>query len=521
MVYLALIYHMHQPYYKNLLTQGADVPWVRLHGTKDYLDMPMLLEKYPHLRATFNVVPSLLEQIEDYANNTVKDKFLELSRKSADHLSQDDKKFMLERFFSTNRDKVISLFPRYLELYWKREDKKPFEAQDFLDLQVWFNLAWIDPHFRRSMPELKRLVGKGRFYSEADKRLVIDKQLEILAKIIPYYRSAMERGQIEVSLTPYYHPIMPLLYDTSIAKEADLKTALPKQQFSYPQDLAAQVDSAVSFYRERFGVAPAGMWPSEEGVSEHILTYIMKAGFKWIVTDEAILFRSLKRKKRNTRLLYQPHLLKRKDGELGIVFRDRNLSDIIGFMYQAWKPQDAAADFVKHLENISNAFKDNDVLVTIAMDGENAWEYFTDDGYPFLEEFYKRISEARFVKTTTINDYIQKFRPALRIPRLAAGSWIYGKFGKWIGNPHKLKAWEWLAQARKDLQTAVDSGHLKQEQLRLAWKQIYILEGSDWFWWYGEDPTADFDKLYRMHMSNLYSLIGKEAPAYLSSPLTP
>lgn len=521
MVYLAIIFHMHQPYYKNLLTREASVPWVRLHGVKDYLDMPLLLEKYPNVHLTFNMVPSLLEQIEDYTNNTIKDLFLELSYKPADQLTEEDKKFILDRFFSIHRDQVIAFFPRYYELFWKKEDKKSFTTQDFLDLQTWFNLAWIDPHFRRTMPELAHIINKGRGYTEEEKRIVLDTHRQILAKIIPYYKQAVARGQIELSVAPYYHPILPLLYNTKIAKEANPKTVLPKQQFSFPEDAQAQIKAAVDFYKDRFGHAPAGMWPSEEAVSEHIIDYMVAEGIKWIVTDEAILFKSLKIKKRNTKFLYQPHLLKREEGELNIIFRDRNLSDLIGFSYQNWKPADAAADFIKHMEEISSAFKGTDVLVTIAMDGENAWEYFRDDGYPFLESFYQGLSTSEHVKTVTVSEYLSRFKSQHEIKRLAAGSWIYGEFGKWIGNPHKTKAWEWLACARKELQAAVNSGHLKGEQLSLAWKQMYILEGSDWFWWYGEDPTGDFDRLYRLHMTNFYSLIGKESPAYLAAPLAP
>jgi alpha-amylase/alpha-mannosidase (GH57 family) len=514
MLHLAFIFHMHQPYYKDLLTQESGLPWVRLHGVKDYLDMVQILEKFPKIKQTFNVVPSLFEQVEDYNNGKVKDKYLELSRKPAAELSKHEQEFILRNFFSINNEKVISTFPRYYQLHYKKHHHLEFLTQDYLDLQLLFNLAWIDPSFRQNIPELKKIALKERFFSEQDKAIVLDKQLSILKEIIPAYCLYQQKNQIEISVTPYYHPILPLLCSTSAAKEANAKTVLPKEEFSYPQDAKDQIDNAVKYYKERFGCLPQGMWPSEEGVSEQILPFIINSGINWIVTDEAILFKSLKAKKRDTKLLYQPHLLKRKEGQLNIVFRDRNLSDLIGFSYHRMKEAEAVNNFMLHLENIHKTFKNKDVLVTVAMDGENAWEYFRNDGHDFLELFYKHISEAPFVKTTTVSEYLKDNPAESEIKHLSPGSWIYGEFGKWIGNPYKVKAWEWLLQARK----AINETKNPKE---LAWKQMYILEGSDWFWWFGEDPDGSFDRLFRLHLANFYKLIDKEPPAYLSKPLTP
>ena len=492
------------------------MPWVRLHGVKDYLDMVKILEKYPKVHQTFNLVPSLVEQLEDYGKRNIKDKFLELSYKRACELSKPEQDFLLENFFKINISTVIAIFPRYYELYFKHLAKKEFSTQDFLDLQVWFNLAWLDPSFRQTA-ELDNLVKKARYFSEEEKCLVLDKQAEILEDVIPIYKQFSERGQIELTTNPYYHPILPLLYSTNLAREANPKTRLPKITFAYPQDCQAQIEGAVDFHKQRFGAAPEGMWPSEESVCEHILTYIIQAGIKWIVTDEAILFKSLKSKKRDPHLLYQSYLLKRKEGDLNIVFRDRNLSDLIGFVYYSWKAKDAADDFIRHLKNISDAFKGKDILVTIAMDGENAWEYYPNDGHDFLDSLYQRLSESEFVRMVTISEYLRLQPAKPEIKRLAAGSWIYANFGKWMDNPYKAKAWDYLAQARKELQDLVEQGVSIDP---LAWKQMYIAEGSDWFWWYGEDH-GDFDRLFRMHLSNFYTLIRKDPPEYLKKPLTP
>jgi len=514
MLNLAFIFHMHQPYYKNLLTQESGLPWVRLHGVKDYLDMVQILEKFPRIKQTFNVVPSLFEQVEDYNNGLVKDKFSELTKKPAAELNKSDKEFLLQNFFSINRERVIATFARYYELYLKKQRAQEFSTQDYLDLQLYFNLAWIDPSFRQNIPELKKISAKERFFSEEDKHIVLDKQLLILKEIIPTYCIYKKTNQIEISVTPYYHPILPLLCSTNIAKEANKKTILPKKEFNYPLDAKEHIDSAVEFYKQRFGGQPEGMWPSEEAVSEHILPFIIESGIKWIVADEAILFKSLKMKKRSSKLLYQPHLLKRKKGELSIVFRDRNLSDLIGFNYHSMKETDAVNNFMGHLENIDKAFKGKDTLVTIAMDGENAWEFFRNDGHDFLELFYQRISESDFVKTTTISEYLKTNPAKNEIKRLSAGSWIYGEFGKWIGNPSKVKCWEWLTDARKALEQASRKSDAPLNELTL--KQMYILEGSDWFWWAGEDPDGSFDRLFRLHLINFYKLLNQAPPAYLN-----
>ncbi|PIS34457.1 MAG: glycoside hydrolase family 57, partial [Candidatus Omnitrophica bacterium CG08_land_8_20_14_0_20_41_16] len=498
MLYLAFIFHMHQPYYKNLLTGESSLPWVRLHGVKDYLDMVEILEQYPQIHQTFNIVPSLIEQLEDYTNRTVKDTFLELSYKQSQDLTQEDKNFILKEFFSINKETVISLFPRYYELSLKRQKKSEFNTQDYLDLQVLFNLAWIDPSFRQKFKALRKIVAKGRFFTEKDKYAVLDTQLIILEEIIPGYKKAQERGQVEFSVTPYYHPILPLLCTTNSAKEGNLRSRLPEAEFKYPQDAKEQIDSAVKFYAEKFGVKPCGIWPSEESVSERVLPFITESGINWIVTDEVILFKSLKKKKRDTNLLYQPHLLNREEGALNVVFRDRNLSDLIGFVYYNWKAEKAVDDFMNHLEDINKAFstkggsayggKSENILVTIAMDGENAWEYYANDGHDFLGLLYQRLSESKTIKTTTVSEYLKNHPAKSKIKRLASGSWIYGNFNKWMDNPYKAKAWDWLLAARQEL----------EQTNKLALKQMYILEGSDWFWWYGEDPDGAFDRLFRM-----------------------
>ncbi len=518
MLYLAFIFHMHQPYYRNLLTGESPSPWVRLHATKDYSDMVLILEKFPKIKQVFNLVPSLLEQIEDYAKDELKDYYQLLSYKKIDELTPAEKDFIYHNFFKINPEKVIFLFPRYYQLYLKMVNEESFSNQDYLDTVVWFNLVWIDPYFRQNIPQLKELVRKARFFSEEDKITVLEIQKKIVADTICVYKKFSESGQIEISITPYYHPILPLLYNTKTALDANPKTAIPKEKiFHYPQDAQAQINNAVKFFKERFGRAPAGMWPSEQAVSQHILPFIAQAGINWIVTEEALLFKSLRRR-RTGKLLYQPYLLEVKGERLNIVFRDRNLSDMIGFVYHRWRTEDAVNDFMYHLENIAKSFGSQDCLVSIAMDGENAWEYYLNDGHNFLQALYERLSEAKFLKTTTISEYLNTHPAKSALKKLKPGSWINCDFTKWIGNPYKNKAWGYLTDARKILQQIKDT--LPEEKQALAWKQMYILEGSDWFWWYGEQ-NPEFDMLFRMHLSGFYRIIGQEVPAYLNSPLEP
>jgi alpha-amylase/alpha-mannosidase (GH57 family) len=516
MIYLSFIWHMHQPYYRDLATNEFYLPWVRLHAIKDYLDMVKILENYPRIHQTFNLVPCLIEQIQAYLPagqagvDGAQDRYQAHSYKRALELNDQEKHFIKEHFFSSHLSNIIALYPRYLQLYHKKQREEEFSIQDYLDLQVWFNLAWFDPSSKKSIAELKNLIAKARDFTEYDKQVVLKQQLELMKEILPTYKRFQDSGQIEITTTPYYHPITPLLFNSNIAKEANRAAHLPDPGFAHPEDAQAQIKQAVDSYQNVFSRQARGMWPSEEAVSEHIIPYIIDAGIKWIITDEEILFRSLK-KKRDPRLLYRPHLLKREGGDLAILFRDRNLSDLIGFVYHGLTEHAAVADFIGHLHNIAKIFKGADCLVVIALDGENAWEYYRNDGWDFLTHLYKCLSADKLIQAVTVNEYLQRFPAKGNIKRLSAGSWIYGNFNKWLGQEQKNKAWEYLAMARAELAKL-------PENLEKAWKQIYICEGSDWFWWYG-DNNADFDYLFRKHLSNFYKFIGKEPPEYLNKPI--
>lgn len=511
MIYLAFVLHMHQPYYKNLATGEAELPWARLHGIKDYLDMALLLDEFPSIHQTFNVVPSLLEQIEEYASGQLTDKYLRLSYKKAADLTSEDKLFIREHFFSADLNRIVGTHPRYYHLFLHKHSDYDFSEQDYLDLQVWFNLAWFDPRFRQDIPELRGLVKKSRYFTEEDKKVVLDKQFDVLKQIIPTYKKYQEEGRIELSVTPYFHPILPLLFSSFSGRDANPHITLPQSVFSHPEDAIWHVDAAVEFYKQKFGLAPRGMWPSEQAVSHEILPMLMKAKLNWIVTDETILWKTCRKVKRDGRLLYRPYLLKIKDASMAVVFRDRYLSDLIGFEYQNWRTKDAVDNFMHHILKIKEYFGENDCLLTVALDGENCWEYYRNDGRDFLKLLYARISETSYVKAVTVSEYLKEKGVHHHLPTLATGSWIFGDLNKWMGHPAKNKAWEYLTEARN----ALSAEHLKDERIM---KQMHALEGSDWFWWYG-DKHKSFDRLFRLHLKNLYEMIGKRPSVNLDEPI--
>lgn len=502
---------MHQPYYKNLATGEAVLPWARMHGVKDYLDMALLLDDFPKMRQTFNVVPSLLEQLDEYAKGELTDSFFKVSCKKTADLTAKDKKFIKKNFFSADYRRMILPHARYDELYKKNEKHSEFTAQDYLDLVIWFNLVWLDPRFREEMPELRRIIEKGRGFSESDKQIVLDSQLDIIKRILPAYKRLQDEGKMEISVTPYFHPILPLLFSSFSAQDADKDTPLPKIIFSHPEDARWHVKAAMDYYCEKFGKNACGMWPSEQAVSREILPMLSSCGINWIVTDEGMLWKTVKRVRRSGRLLYRPYLLKAGSSTLTVVFRDRNLSDLIGFQYQHWKPKDAVDNFLGHLEKIDDYMKSDNALVTIALDGENAWEYYDNDGADFLKELYSKISDSKFIRSTTINDYLKRYPVKHSLPTIATGSWINGDLRKWMGHTSKNLAWEMITEAR----SLIKGSCIDDEKIM---KQMYALEGSDWFWWYS-DKSPSFDKLFRLHLKNLYSFLKVKPARNLNIPL--
>jgi alpha-amylase/alpha-mannosidase (GH57 family) len=525
---------MHQPFYKDLVTGEYILPWVRLHAVKDYYDMAAVLDRFPEVKINFNLVPSLLLQIEDYVNNKVTDTFLDLTLKEPKDLSLDDRIFILQNFFMANWDNMVKPYPRYQDLLLKRgrfispaelaKVALRFSAQELLDLQVWFNLTWFGFISKHEDPVVKELIGKGRYFTRDDKHAVIDKQMEIMRRVIPKYKELEDRGQIEISTTPFYHPILPLLCDSGVAKEAMPYAKLPGSLFRHPEDAEAQIRAAVEFHQQRFGRKPRGMWPSEGSVSEEIMPLIARAGVKWAATDEAILERTLHKIEMRSRTLsagelYQPYLIEHDGEAVSLLFRNHFLSDQIGFVYYRWSVRDAVTDFTAHLNNIRVSLPEDGskYLVSVILDGENAWEYYRDGGREFFEAFYGRLQNDPMVKTVRVSDYLEANPPRKKISRLFAGSWINNNFKIWIGHDEDNEAWDHLNQARLALESATGG------DIKTAWQEIYVAEGSDWCWWYGDDHSSEndaaFDALFRRHLKNVYNLIGRPHPKELDIPI--
>ena len=532
-IYIAFVWHMHQPYYKDLATGKYEMPWARLHATKDYHYMVELLDQYPNIKQTFNLVPSLLSQIEDYALNNATDHLMELTEKRADELRPEDKTAVLWNFFMSNWDNMIKPYPRYFELLAKRgyfisQKELPglaakFTVQDYLDLQVWFNISWLDPLTIAKSPEIQQLMAKGKKFTETDKQLVVARQKKLLKEIIPKYKEVMERGQIELTTTPFYHPILPLIFDSSIAK-----VSLPRNnmsfKFSSPEDAEEQVRRAVEYHEKKFGVKPSGMWPSEGSVSEDIIPLVARHGIKWIATDEEILMQSLGTFDRKNNHLYKPYIAKKDGAEVSMIFRNKELADAIGFIYSKWDADSAVNDFIGRIHDIANSSNTENPLISVILDGENAWEYYKNNALDFFNVLYRRLSDDARIKTTTVSGYLEKFPPKEVLPKLYPGSWINHDFYIWIGHEEDIKAWDYLYRVKQDMDTWKHEIKAKDpEAYEKMMQELYIAEGSDWTWWYGDDHSSvqdeEFDRLFRKHLANIYEFAGKEVPPYLFTPV--
>jgi len=543
---IAFLWHMHQPLYKDLVTGTYQMPWVRLHATKDYYSMVTMLDQFPSVHVTFNLVPSLLVQLEDYASANATDAFLDVSRKDAELLEPEEKEFVLYNFFMANWDTMVKVFPRYNDLLEKRglhfaparakEVASTFSASDFRDLQVLFNLVWINSSIRRGDEALRRLVAKGANYTEDDKALVLDKQAEIVGSVVRKYKEALSRGQIEITTTAFYHPILPLLFDTLLAEEARPGTPMPKVRMRHPEDVEAQIERAVTHHKAVFGRQPVGMWPAEGSVCEEIVPVMARHGINWTASGEEVLAASLDaakipefsaRREHPPAFLYRPYRIDKAGASVTIVFRDRVLSDLIAFTYYRWPADKAVDDLVDRLNRIRlvMATEDRPHLVSIIMDGENAWERYPEDGQPFLKALYERLSSDRAFSLVSIGEFLEQNAPTRTLTKLRPGSWIKGDFDVWIGGEEENLAWDYLDEARTALtrreQRAGDS--VPQANFERAWEEIYVSEGSDWNWWYGEHHSsandAEFDALYRRRLRNVYQLIGLEPPQELFRPI--
>ncbi|MHB8624206.1 MAG: glycoside hydrolase [Sulfuricaulis sp.] len=540
---VVLCWHMHQPQYRDLVSDTYHLPWVYLHAIKDYTDMAAHLESVPAARAVVNFAPLLLEQIEDYARQV--DGFLTNSLAIRDALlaalvspvlppAEEQRLSLMKACLRANETRMINRYPAYRHLvdmatwHMPRPEATRYLNNQFLaDLLMWYHLAWLGETVRRNDLRVKRLLDKGSGYTLHERRELLTVIGELLSSVITRYRKLAERGQVELSVTPYAHPILPLLLDFKSTHDAVPGAPLPLL-VQYPGGAAQarwHIREGLDTFQRHFGFAPIGCWPAEGAVSTASLKLLTEAGFRWAASGEGVLRNSLHLSGHADHSMKEAWLYRRysvADSGMSCFFRDDGLSDLIGFSYATWHADDAVNNLVHNLENISHCCRAHpEHVVSIIMDGENAWEHYPENAYYFLHTLYRRLSEHPKLELTTFTDCL-KTVPAKSLRVLAAGSWVYGTLSTWIGEPDKNRGWDMLGDAKRAFDAA--AGKLDTEHLERARRQLAVCEGSDWFWWFGGDnpvaTVADFEQLYRLHLTNLYQLINVEPPEYLAQVFT-
>ena len=539
---LVFLWHMHQPDYRDHGAAGEFMlPWVYLHAMKDYVDMAAHLERHPQIRCVVNFVPVLLEQVEDYAQQFASGKFRDpllrmLATPDLDRIGEAERRLLLATCFRSNHVTMLAPFPHYKRLHdlylVLTQDNET--ASDYLsgsyfsDLVTWYHLAWTGETERRRNPLLANLMSQGSGYDANDRKQLLDSIGELICGLIPRWRALAARGQVELSSTPQTHPLSPLLLDFHAARESLPEAPLPFSA-AYPggrSRVIAHIEAARRSHAGRFGQPPAGMWPAEGAVSEEFVRHLGAAGCRWIASGEGVLRNSLASSGlEDPRAAYHPWQLEKAPGAT-LFFRDERLSDLIGFDYAKWHGRDAAQHLVTQLEAILDAAGDGgSPVVSIILDGENAWEHYPYNGYFFFEDLYGLLAAHPRIRTTTYAELLARPAPpaAATLPRLTAGSWVYGTLSTWIGDEAKNRGWDLLCDAKQSCDRVIASGRLDAAQVAAVEAQLAICESSDWFWWFGDyNPSAavaSFDSLYRRNLARLYQLLQLEPPSKLDTPI--
>ncbi len=537
---VALCWHMHQPEYRNMGTGAFQLPWTYLHAIKDYVDMAAHLEAVPGAKAVVNFAPILLEQIEAYVEQvtgflngqgTIADALLAELVEPALPGDQELRLELIKRCLQANREHMIDRFAPYRRLadlaqfYQDHPGSLIYASNQFLaDLLMWYHLVWLAESARRNDPRIQALQDKGENYTVHDRRELLQLILELMSSVIPRYKALAESGQVELTMSPYAHPIVPLLLDMDSTREAMPDAHLPINT-TYPggrERAQWHLDQGLETFQRVFGIRPQGIWPSEGGVSEASLQLFDEAGFTWAASGGAVLNNSEPDQGDSC----SHRVYRFGETKINCVFRDDGLSDLIGFSYSDWHSEDAVANLIGHMEHISDLCPDrDDCIITIILDGENAWEYYPENAWYFLDHLYRALLDNAKLEMATVGDFIAQCNPEPELAqKLVAGSWVYGTFSTWIGSPEKNRGWDLLVDAKHCFDEVVASGKLNPQQLSDASRQLAICEGSDWFWWFGDynpGPTvSQFDQLYRMHLAHLYHLLNVEAPGNLSEVIS-
>jgi alpha-amylase/alpha-mannosidase (GH57 family) len=550
---LVLLWHMHQPDFRDPASGEFLLPWVYLHAIKDYADMAAHLERHPEMRAAVNLVPVLLDQIEDYAGQfargEVRDPLLRLlAREDLRSLDTAERDLILDRCFRANHHKMIEPYAPYKRLHalFTFSNDHGVEAARYLsseflgDLLTWYHLSWTGETVRRDRDLIPRLMAKGQHFSHEDRRALFALIGEIVSGLVPRYRSLAQRGQVELCASPYAHPIGPLLLDLRAAREPQPELPLPNVDH-YPGGrgrLAWHIERAMKVHEERFHAPLRGMWPAEGAISSDFLQMLSAAGLQWAASGEGVLANSVKRLQGKLppreKFLYKAYRVGKPGQQISCFFRDDRLSDLIGFEYSKWHGRDAVAHFLAELDAIRTQAEEGDTpMVAVMLDGENAWEFYPYNGYYFLEELYESLERRPDIRTWTPSAWLdqvaglpeaQRARRIGELPEVVAGSWVYGNLATWIGSPDKNLAWNLLCTAKQGYDLVMAGGRLSAQEAEAAQAQLAACEGSDWFWWFGDynpsDSVVSFDRLYRQRLSQLYDTLHLPVPEQLARPIS-
>ncbi len=538
---VVLYWHMHQPDYRDLRNGHYHLPWTYLHTIKDYVDMAAHLENQPGARAVVNFAPVLLEQIQDYSlqlkehlkgGQALRDPLLAALADPVLHLDSDARLTLVKACLRANRQRLIERFEPFktlaemAELVIEQPEKLPYYSEQFfIDLLVWYHLSWIGETVRKRDARIKALMARETRFTICDRHCLVEVIYELISGVLGRYKALAEAGRIELSMTPYAHPIVPLLIDFNSAQQAMPGAEMPLSP-AYPGGLERSrwhMQKGVEVFQQIFGLTPAGCWPSEGAVSSETIELIDEMGLKWLASGETVLRNSLRKsvgdEGENGECIQKAYQYR--DRAVTCFFRDDGLSDLIGFKYSDWHADDAVANLIHHLENVSESCAGQpDRLVSIILDGENAWEYYPENGYYFLSALYEKLVQHEGIQLTTYSEYLSVPREQTRVEEIVAGSWVYGTLSTWIGEADKNRAWDMLVDAKQAYDRTVAEGRLDRQQLQRATTQLATCESSDWFWWMGEynsaESVASFDEQFRMHLGNLYQILGVTPPEYLA-----
>ncbi len=538
---VVLCWHMHQPDYRGPDHSSYKLPWVYLHGIKDYIDMVVHLENHPEAKAVVNFAPVLLEQLDDYVEQIkdwlvrgkqIKDPLLAALAGPGLPLDQESRRELMKACLRANEKHMRGRFRTFRRLTTivglvdeHAESSEYLNDQFIIDLLVWYHIAWMGEYPRANDLRVKSLEKKRKGFGSEDRFRLIEAIGDVLSSIVERYRKLSQEGRVELSVTPYAHPILPLLLDIKSAQEALPDSALPINT-EYPggeERSRWHIRRGNESFERFFGFKPKGCWPAEGAVSEESLRLLEEEGFAWIASGQQVLHNSISQSYEGAawpeQWAHRPYRVK--EGELNCFFRNDSLSDLIGFTYADWHAEDAVSNLIHNLESIAkNSTKPSDLVVSIIMDGENAWEHYPRNGCFFLESLYKRLSTHPKLEMTTFSEVIEQELPAYNLKTLVAGSWVYGTFSTWIGEKDKNRAWDVLIEAKKVYDRVIASERLNKAAEKKAELQMATCEGSDWFWWFGDynpgETVSDFECLFRNQLKHLYQLLGEEPPLYLS-----